>query len=335
LLISERPELVSLPGFTAAPVLKIPRWAKEESMKRLFLAAMVFVAISAVAQQPAPVQPPPSGVSSTNLTETNEAPSYSDIYCSGFISKENFDAAHQVVGGEQTPNQALYSGRNVIFVSGKDYQQGARYSVVRALRDPNRYEPYKGQRHDIDETGQPYAQLGQVRIIALRGETAVAEVEFSCHAMTAGDLLIPFQEHPPVAFRKTSTMDRFPSGAGKLSARIVMSNELDFLVARGQKVFINVGSDKGVKVGDYFRAVRGYDPDQMEPVEALSYHARTVDDTQKIPGKITKEVAKTFPERNLGEMIVLNVTPTSSTAMITNSLESIEIGDRVELEGEQ
>jgi hypothetical protein len=59
------------------------------------------------------------------------------------------------------------------------------------------------------------------------------------------------------------------------------------------------------------------------------------DDTQKMPGIVTPALAKTLPPRNLGEMIVLSVTPTSSTAMITNSLETMEVGDQVELEGEQ
>jgi hypothetical protein len=54
-----------------------------------------------------------------------------------------------------------------------------------------------------------------------------------------------------------------------------------------------------------------------------------------VPGVVTPAKAKTLPLRNLGEMIVLSVTPTSSTAMITNSLESIEVGDWVELEGDQ
>jgi hypothetical protein len=304
-------------------------------MKKILLVVLVLLAISAVAQQSAPMQQPRTPGTSTNLVETNEAPSYSDLYCAGFISKEKFNAANQVVGGEFTPNQTLYAGRTTVFISGSGYQEGARYTVIRALHDPNQYEPYKGQRREVDSAGQPYAELGQVRVVALRGTTAVAEVEFSCQGMTSGDLVIPFQEHAPVAYRKTSTMDRYPSGAGKLSARIVMSNEFDFLVGRGQKVFIDAGSDKGVKAGDYFRAVRGYDPDKIDPVEALSYSAPVADDTQKVPGKVTKEQAKSLPVRNLGEMIVLSVTPTSSTAMIMNSLESIEVGDRVELEPEQ
>jgi len=304
-------------------------------MKKILMAALVLLTISAVAQQSTPTQQPANQTFTTNLTETNEAPTYSDIYCSGFISKEKFNEGNQVTAGEASPTQTLYAGRNLILVSGSGYQEGQRYTVIRALRDPNQREPYKGQRRDLDSAGQAYAQLGRVRIVELRGTIAVADVEFSCQGMTSGDYLIPFQEHPPVAYRKSSTMDRYPAGAGKLNARIVMSNEFDFIVARGQKVFLDVGSEKGVKVGDYFRAVRGYDPEKMDPVEALSYSAPVGDDTQKVPGKVTKVQAKTLPLRNLGEMIVLSVTPTSSTAMITNSLESIEVGDHVELESEQ
>jgi hypothetical protein len=304
-------------------------------MNKLLAFTLVLFAISAVAQESAPTQPPQPPQFSTNLMEKNEAPSYSDLYCSGFISKQNYDAANQVTAGEGSPNQTLYAGRNVILVSGSGYQEGARYSVIRPLRDPNHYEPYKGQRKDINAAGQPFAQMGRVRVVALRGAIAIAEVEFSCRPMTTGDLVIPFQEHPPVAYRKTSTMDRWPAGPGKLSAHILMSNEFDFLVSRGNKVFIDAGSDKGVKVGDYFRAVRGYDPNMLDPVEALSYKAPVGDDTQKVPGIVTEAQAKTLPMRNLGEMIVLSVTPTSSTAMVTNSLESIEVGDLVELEGEQ
>lgn len=304
-------------------------------MRKILTASLVLFAISAMAQESMPTQPTSNQKFTTNLTQSDEAPSYSDLYCAGFISKEKFNLANQVTGGDATPTQTLYAGRNTILVSGSGYQEGQRYTVIRALRDPNQYEPYKGQRREVDAAGQPYQQLGRIRILELRGTTAVADVEFSCQGMTSGDTLIPFQEHVPVAYRKSSMMDRFPAGAGKLGARIVMSNEFDFLVARGQKVFIDAGSEKGVKVGDYFRAVRGYDPDKIDPVEAISYSAPVGDDTQKVPGKVTRAQAKVLPVRNLGEMIVLSVTPTSSTAMITNSLESIEVGDHVELEAEQ
>jgi hypothetical protein len=304
-------------------------------MKKIVLSALVFMAISTVAQVSARAQQTPGTETSSKVVEASEAPSYNDIYCAGFLTNEKFNPANQIVAGEYAPNQTLNVANNMIFVSGSGYQPGAKYSVIRALHDPNKYEPYKGQRHDVNAAGQPYAQLGQIQIVTLRGQTAVAQVTFSCQPMTTGDLVVPFQEHPPVAYKKHVTIQRFPASQGKLTARIVMSNEFDFSLATGQKVFINAGSDQGVKVGDYFRAVRGYAPHMIDPVEKLSYKAPVGEDTQLKPGKVTPEMAKELPVRTLGELIVINVTPTSSTAMITSSLESIEVGDKVELENEQ
>ena len=37
-----------------------------------------------------------------------------------------------------------------------------------------------------------------------------------------------------------------------------MGKDFDSVVGTGQKVYLNVGSNQGVKVGDYFRATRNY-----------------------------------------------------------------------------
>jgi hypothetical protein len=42
-----------------------------------------------------------------------------------------------------------------------------------------------------------------------------------------------------------------------------------------------------------------------------------------------------MPRRALGEVVVISVTPTSSTGMITFALEDVHIGDDVELEADQ
>jgi hypothetical protein len=304
-------------------------------MKKILTGALVLIAIAAVAQDSAPVQQPAPPGFRTNLVERTDAPTYSDIYCAGFISKEKLNQTNQITATEAAPNETLAGNpTQIVLLSGSGYQEGQRFTVLRELRDPNQYEPYKGQRREVSEAGQPYAQLGRIKVLALRGSHAVAAVEFACQPMTTGDFLVPFQEHAPVSYKQDTIIEKYPSGPGKLGARIIMSNEFDFLVARGMKVFINAGSDKGVKVGDYFRAVRGYDPDKIDPVESLSYKSPVADDTQMHPGKVTREEAKTLPVRNLGEMIVLSVTPTSATAMITRAWESIEVGDHVELEGQ-
>jgi len=39
-----------------------------------------------------------------------------------------------------------------------------------------------------------------------------------------------------------------------------------------------------------------------------------------------------LPQRAVGEMVVLNVTPTSSTAMVIFALEDLHLGDFAEME---
>lgn len=301
-------------------------------MKKAILVALVTAATLASAQTPQ--QQPPSQTFESNLVERAQAPSYSDLYCSGFISNENIPTTNTVSGGVNSPNEAIYAAGNQIFLSGNGFAEGSRYTVLRPLHDPNRYEPFKGQKTAIVALGQPYAEIGRVRIVALRGSMAVAEVEFTCQNITIGDVVVPFQEHAAVAYRKNTSVERFPAGPGRLNARIVMAREFDTHVGTGQKVYLDAGANKGVKVGDYFRAVRGYDPAKIDPVDATAMKAPIGDDTQKVQGKIDKVLAAQMPLRNLGEMIVLSVTPTSSTAMITNSVETIQVGDQVELEGD-
>lgn len=301
-------------------------------MKKVIFLAFLAATVSLMAQTPEQTPAIPSYQS--NIAERAQAPSYSDLYCSGFITNQSISMKNTVAGGTASPNETIYATGNQVFITGGGLTEGTRYSILRPLRDPNRYEPYKGQRVQIAALGQPYAEIGRVQVIALRGPMAIAQVEFTCQNITLGDIAVPFQEHSSVTYRKSTSMERFPAGPGATHGRIVMAREFDTQVGTGQKVYLSVGSNKGVKVGDYFRAVRGYDFDKIDPADVNATNAPVGDDTQKYPGKIDKALAAQMPLRNLGEMIVLNVTPTSATAMITNALESIQVGDQVELEGE-
>ncbi len=299
-------------------------------MKRLSL-LLLLCTVVALAQEP-PAAPP--AAPQTNVAERAQAPTYSDQYCAGFISKEAFSRGSYIMGGLNSPNQTQFAQRDIVFLDGSGYQVGAPYSVIRELHDPNRQPAFTGQAAAVAEVGAPYAELGRVRVTAMRGNTAIAEVEFSCSAIVPGDLVVPFQEKPPLNYRSgAAAFDRFPSDTGSTVARIVMAKEFDFIVGAGHKVYVSAGADKGVKVGDYFRVVRGYDPAKIEKVEALSYKVKQSEDTQKNKLTISNARYGELPKRAIGEMIVLTVTPTASTAMVTLSLESINVGDTVELVG--
>jgi outer membrane protein OmpA-like peptidoglycan-associated protein len=268
----------------------------------------------------------------TNLAERVQAPSYADMYCAGFITNESHGKGSYVVAGLESPHQTQFRQGDIVFLDGSGLQEGYRLSVIRELRDPNRSRAFAGQTAAISALGQPYAELGQLRVTAIREKTAIARVEYSCAPMAAGDIVVPFQEKAPVAYRANSAMERFPTAAGSVNARIVMAKDFDYLLGTGQKVYLSAGAGKGVKVGDYFRAVRDYDPLRMDEVGALSYKVTQSEETQKSKTVISRAKYAELPRRTLAEMIVLNVTPTSSTAMITYALENVQVGDAVELE---
>jgi hypothetical protein len=274
--------------------------------------------------------------------ERVQTPTSADLYCGGFVSKDLVPNANFVASGLESPNTTKFANNDLIFLAGSGYQTGQQYEIVRELRDPNRYELFAGQHAMLKSMGQPYSELGRVRIVDVRSKMAVGHVEFTCEPLVPGDFAIPFVEKPSVAFHQPLRFDRFMPSNGKASGRIVLAKDFDLLLGTGAKIYMNVGANQGVKVGDYLRAVRTYQADLRDPVDSLSFKASTNEDTQKMPASIEGHMfTKTkgpsihvadMPRRAMGEIVVINVTPTTATGMLVFALEDVHVGDQVELE---
>jgi hypothetical protein len=316
-------------------------------MKKTGLLLVLGLALAASAQQPAGAsdQGTPAGTVATNVnfpTERVPTPTYSDLYCAGFVSKNPVPDANFIAGGLQTPNTTKYGGGELVYLTGKGYELGKRYSIVRELRDPNRYEIYPGQFAQLKSMGQAYADLGIVRIVDTRSRTAIARIEMSCSPMTPGDIVAPFVERASIPYHGALRFDRFVPASGKSSGRIVMAKDFDTELGTGMKVYLNLGANQGVKPGDYFRAVRSYEADLHDPVDSLSFRASTADDTQAKPPSIEPTMltrgkgaaihVADLPRRAVGEIVILSATPTTSTGMIVFATEDMHIGDVVELD---
>jgi hypothetical protein len=122
----------------------------------------------------------------------------------------------------------------------------------------------------------------------------------------------------------------------------VLGKDFDGVLGTGMKVYMNVGSNQGVKVGDYFRVVRSYTATLQDPVDSLSFETGTTEDTQRRPPTFeAKRFTRTdgpnihvgdLPRRAVGEVVVVNVTPTAASAMVVFALEDVHAGDGVELD---
>jgi hypothetical protein len=277
-------------------------------------------------------------------TERVQMPTYADVYCAGFINRQTLPDANFIAGGLETPYDTKFGRGDVVYLQGTGYSAGAEYEIVRALRDVNQYEMFPGQRKLLKETGQPYMEVGRVRVIDTRSKAAVALVEYSCDPLNPGDTAIPFAEKPMVSFHEPLRFDRFLPTGSKVSGRIVMGKDFDSVLGTGQKVYFNVGSNQGVKVGNYFRAVRNYEADLHDPVDSLSFKASTSEDTQMKqpsfePGLFEKGNGpvihvKDLPRRAVGEIVVIGTTATTATGMIVFAMEDVHAGDGVELDEE-
>ncbi len=269
-----------------------------------------------------------------------QTPTYSDLYCAGFISKQILPDANYVAGGLQTPSTTHFTRGDVIYLQGTGYSAGAEYEIVRALRNVNEYETFPGQRRLLKETGQPYEEVGRVKIVDTRHKTAIGQVEYVCDGVVPGDTAIPFAEKPAVTFHNPVRFDRFLPASSQLSGRIVMGKDFDSELGTGHKLYLNIGSNQGVKIGDYFRAVRSYETDLKDPVDSLSFKAAIAEDTQKKrasvdPAMFTKGNGpvihvRDLPRRDVGEIVIIGVTNTTATGMVVFALEDVHAGDGVE-----
>jgi len=314
------------------------------------LLVLTITATLAVAQQPTTTASTPdaSGIVNTSVNVPFvrfQTPTTADIYCAGFITKDRVPDANYVNGGLQTPTSTKFETGELVYLAGSGYQAGQLYSIVREMRDANEYEIYPGERKVLAAAGRPYGEIGRVRVVDTRSHSAIALVEFSCDPINPGDVAVPFVEKPPVAFHVPGHFDRFAPANGKLSGRIVLGKDFDSVLGTGMKLYMNMGSNQGVKVGDYFRVVRSYTATLHDPVDSLSFKARTSEDTQKRPpafeaNRFTRTKGPNIhvgdlPRRAVGEVVVLNVTPTSSSAMVVFALEDVYAGDTVELDEQQ
>jgi len=134
-----------------------------------------------------------------------------------------------------------------------------------------------------------------VRVVDTRSHSAIAQVEFSCDPINPGDVVVPFVERPQVTFHVPGHFDRFAPPNGKLSGRIVLGKDFDGFLGTGMKLYMNMGSNQGVKVGDYFRVVRSYEATLQDPVDSLSFKAG-LQKTRKYGRRLLRPVVSPRPK---------------------------------------
>ena len=258
------------------------------------------------------------------------SPDYSVVNCSGFVSDKLPDDI-RLISGEQSNVKITFAHGDFVYINrGRDkgVQVGDRFSVVRPDKDPLDVQWFKWQHKLIKAMGQLYTDAGQLRVVNVQPNVSIAEVAFSCGYMQRGDIVRPYAERPSPPFKDASAFDHFAPVSGKRVGMIVAGAGYSQMYGKNTTVYINLGSNQSVRVGDYFRIFR-YQGTLAETAPQTKNYQYELYGFGSAHAKYTW---KDLPREIVGEGIVINEGPNASTILITYSSLAVYAGDYAELE---
>jgi hypothetical protein len=273
----------------------------------------------------------PQTVSTTQPAVSTAAPDYSAVYCSNFVTSDRGKDNAYVISGEESLNKLVFSLRDLVFInkgSSQGVRVGDRFAVFRPEEDPLRVQWFKWQDKLSRAMGTYYRDLGQLKVVNVQPNVSTAEIVFACEYLQRGDLIGPWQERPFPPYKPASTFDTFAPVSGKSVGMLVYGKTFTQVFGKFSTAYVNLGTNQGVHVGDYLRIFRyqGSHADTVTYFDDFQYSMYGFGTTP------TKYQWNDLPRDVLGEGIVLNVGPNSSTIFVTVARTDIYAGDYVEVE---
>jgi hypothetical protein len=286
--------------------------------RNALIVALFFALLPAAArgQQQAPADP---------------ATTQGDIYCSGMVSSSPVARSGEIVSGEQAMYRATFEQGDMVYLdegANKGVKVGDVFLAMRPLNDDNDFAWFEAQPKLLHAMGQMWADEGRLKVLVVNQNTSIAQITNSCDYMQRGDVVQPFEERPVPELKSEQSFDRFAPSSGKRKAMVVTGKAYRSTAGDHDVVYVNLGSNQGVKVGDYFRIFRYQDNGDSNAFQSPKMGTE-VWGYGAAPAHYSW---KELPREVLGEGVVLRASPNASTVLITLSLREIYAGDYCELE---
>jgi hypothetical protein len=313
----------------------------------MFILSVLVFSASVAAQNSRPTLVVPQSTRTMTVAGAN------NLYCAGYVQTAQVNTSRKIVGAENEQDQFIYAQGNNVYISlgdNRNVQVGDMFAVIR----PRGQVETRWTRKD--NLGFLVQEVGALEVVKVKGEVAVAKVTTSCDNLLIGDLLqsIPARTSPMYAQRPA--LDVFADPSGKAKGRIFMARDNQELLGREQIVYIDLGAEDGVNVGDYltvyrplgqgnlFRKIQkeavsardeGFQSDEYRGGKFSNQAGRK--SSSDADGRVeTTEKAKNDRPDDLrkvvGELVILNIREKTATAMIVRTAQEIHTGDWVELQ---
>lgn len=269
--------------------------------------------------------------SQTQSVSGAPSPDYSAVYCSNFVTTDLGGEEARIISGEESNAKIVFNLRDLVYISKGSAQGvhvGDRYSVFRPEQDPTDVPWFKWQYKLRKAMGVFYQDIGQVKVLNVQPNVSTAEITFSCDYLQRGDLIRPWQERPSPPFKSGEKFDIFAPVSGKSVGMVVFGKDFGQLYGKFNTVYVNLGTNQGVNVGDYMRVFR-YQGSAAQTAPNFDDYQYKMYGFGSTP---TKYKWNDLPRDVIGEGIVLNVSPNSCTVFITLSRFDMYAGDYAEVE---
>jgi hypothetical protein len=251
--------------------------------------------------------------------------------CSGEFRSEGVSRDSYIISGEESIMKIAFNETNYVYInrgSGQGVKVGDVFQVMRPTKELLKREWFKPQMQLINALGELYMDLGTVRVVHVGAKVSTAEVIHSCDYMQRGDLITPYKERPAPTLRQGAyIVDPFAPATGK-TGMVVTTKDFGVTAINNSIVYVNLGTNEGLKVGSYVRMFR----DQSNMHDTLYQTKSTWD---RMYGFGSTPVAYSWgdlPREIVGEGIVVRVSGHAATVMITGMRREIYAGDFVEIE---
>jgi len=276
-----------------------------------------------------------------------------NLYCAGYVQTASINTANKIVGAENEQEQNIYAQGDNLYINvgaNKGVKVGDMFAVVRPR---GQVQTRWTRKNDL---GFYVQEVGALEIIKVKPEVSVARVKNSCDNLLLGDLLQPIEPRMSPVSRMRPMLDVFGEPTGKASGRIFMARDGRELLGREQIVYIDLGAEDRVNVGDYLTVYRplgkgnlfvndedesvsardeGFQSDEYRGGRFSNQAARKSGEQARGKVVTTEEAKKDRPQglrKIVGEVVILNVKEKTATAIITRAAQEIHTGDMVEMQ---
>lgn len=266
-----------------------PHFIYPGQMLRIFPDRLEFVPKEQVATTVQKIEP-----AAEKLQEVAAEKTYTLYGTEGFLLEKGFKPFGLVIGAQ---HDRIVTGMDDIVYTdiGADHNAGGgdKFSIYR--KDVPVSHPLNNE-----EMGYKMIPLGTLQLTDVERKASRAIITKSFREISPGAYLLPYKENR----RREITLK---NSSNDLKGYIIESYSGASVIAAGDIVYIDLGSNQGAEAGNMLYIVRDVTIDQ-----------------RYVQGRIDK-----LPQELLGALVILETGKKTATALIVKSIDTIYKGDRI------